>query len=118
MRIGWVLLWKAMARLFAGNRLGLLLLPQGSCYGQPTLMKVFVIGLIDGALSGRRVRNKFAVHPETGWNRRCSSVHFSGMFGMRVRGAVAELADALDLGSSSFGSAGSIPVSPTRFRTF
>lgn len=28
-------------------------------------------------------------------------------------GAVAELADALDLGSSSFGSAGSIPVSPT-----
>jgi hypothetical protein len=37
---------------------------------------------------------------------------------MRVRGAVAELADALDLGSSSFGSAGSIPVSPTRFRSF
>ncbi len=30
-------------------------------------------------------------------------------------GAVAELADALDLGSSSFGSAGSIPVSPTIF---
>ena len=31
---------------------------------------------------------------------------------------MAELADALDLGSSSFGSAGSIPVSPTRFRSF
>jgi hypothetical protein len=30
-------------------------------------------------------------------------------------GAVAELADALDLGSSSFGSAGSIPVSPIFF---
>ena len=30
-------------------------------------------------------------------------------------GAVAELADALDLGSSSFESAGSIPVSPIRF---
>ena len=29
------------------------------------------------------------------------------------KGAVAELADALDLGSSSLGSAGSIPVSPT-----
>jgi hypothetical protein len=28
---------------------------------------------------------------------------------------VAELADALDLGSSSFGSAGSIPVVPTFF---
>jgi len=28
-------------------------------------------------------------------------------------GAVAKLADALDLGSSSFGSAGSTPVSPT-----
>lgn len=27
---------------------------------------------------------------------------------------MAELADALDLGSSSFGSAGSIPVSPTQ----
>ena len=31
---------------------------------------------------------------------------------MRVRGAVAELADALDLGSSSFGSAGSILSAP------
>ena len=31
----------------------------------------------------------------------------------RDDGAVAELADALDLGSSSFGSAVSIPVSPT-----
>ncbi len=30
-------------------------------------------------------------------------------------GGVAELADALDLGSSSFGSAGSTPVAPTVF---
>ena len=41
-----------------------------------------------------------------------------GYFWNASWGAVAELADALDLGSSSFGSAGSIPVSPTRFRTF
>ena len=31
-------------------------------------------------------------------------------------GDVAELADALDLGSSSFGSAGSTPVVPTAYR--
>ena len=40
-----------------------------------------------------------------------------GVLAEQFAGAVAELADALDLGSSSFGSAGSIPVSPTMLRS-